>query len=1540
LGLLKNITNRVLGTKSESEKNNQEKQEQLRRCYFEVMEQRRVLSADPVIAAVTYLEGDSGQDTTPDHFEVSFEGGGETTQLTQFTINGDQDSSGTLSDGDMFFDANSDAPGAAGSHDFVFDAANSSGVTAADVSSFSVSDDGLVLTVSIDNFEAGDVFAFTIDVDEVERFRTDKIASGVEFEGTFFNASFVDENYTFEDRTVAIDATLIDGFVQPQQEGIFYDEYDALFDEGERVANDELKLSADNENGTLNRTAGAIDAYSLVPKPVSISGNVYHDEDLDCEHDANEDGIEGVSITLQRLNTKTGQFDDVATTLTDASGHYEFGDDLGLQPGTFRLVETQPDGYLNVGESAGTHGGEVSKNVISNIQIPNGGSAATDYDFKEVLPASLSGNVWHDVNDNGVFESGEPGIANVLIQVTRVGAKDAVTKDPFEATDPITVRTDANGHYSIDLLPPGIYEIVEINDYPDDADPLAAYLDGQDSTGNVDGTTVGTKSNDKFSQIVLCAGEGGVHYDFGEVQPAQLAGTVWHDANNDGVIDPTEDRIGGVVIELFDKSGNKISETRTNAEGDYAFENLYPGEYIVRETQPGSFIDGKDVLGEVNGVTAGDYDTNDEFCVKLGSGDDGTNYDFGELKPSSISGTVHGDANGNCIFEASEGDRPLEGVELVLLDGDGNELARTKTDANGDYSFDNLMPGAYSVREVTPEGYIDGAETIGQVDGESRGTAGNDLISGILIASGEQGVNYDFCEHIPAQLCGTVYHDRNDNGVQDSGEEGIEGTRMVLTDADGNLIAETFTDAEGGYCFTGLLPGVYCVKEIQPDGYVDGLDSVGTVGSVANGVGANDEVCKITLTGGDEGQDYNFGEIKLAEISGRVHVDNDGNCVYEPGKGDRVLADVELELLDVDGNVIATTMTDANGNYSFSGIMPGEYAIRQAQPDGFFNGGQVAGSGGGDVLENLIENISVISGQKLINYDFCEVEAAEIHGRVWEDGPAIEASVLPENYRDLRDGVYDADVDTPLSGVRMELFYYIDPANGDIDPRAVTLSEVQAEHYAHMDTTDPDAPVWVETMANGEYWFMGLQAGNYIVLENQPDGYIDSNDTPGTTTGFSYNSSSEAQTAAGGVLLRFSGEQIMDSVVNIRVNAGGISEANNFSEVTSIDVPVLPPPNPPQPPTPPGNPQTPSPGITGFPGLLGSQPSAFTQYIGNSRGASFQTEASSAYTWHLSVVNAGLPRGADDGAGDESVWQQAGFISNSDWGRFDMDDAVWNFTQTSESDLEITATAKQLRFGMLGGIPLSGDFDGDGTDELAVFKDGFWMIDINRNGTWDEGDLLARLGNIDDQPVVGDWDGDGKDDIGIYGPIWERDREAIERDPGLPNPDNNLYARPKNIPPMDADATNGSRVMKLTSYGKQRSDVVDHVFGVGSGEEIPVTGDWNGNGIRSIGTFQNGLWQMDVNGDGRFDSDDSTAEFGRPGDIPVVGDFDGDGVEEIAVYRAGSWMIDTNGNRELDATDKTFQMGGAADKPVVGDWDGDGIDEPGTFTEDSNTSYQ
>jgi hypothetical protein len=153
----------------------------------------------------------------------------------------------------------------------------------------------------------------------------------------------------------------------------------------------------------------------------------------------------------------------------------------------------------------------------------------------------------------------------------------------------------------------------------------------------------------------------------------------------------------------------------------------------------------------------------------------------------------------------------------------------------------------------------------------------------------------------------------------------------------------------------------------------------------------------------------------------------------------------------------------------------------------------------------------------------------------------------------------------------------------------------------------------------------------------------------------------------------------------------------------------------------------------------------------------------------------------------------------------------------------------------------------------------------------------------------------------------------------------------KNVPPTEEDATSGGRVMKRTARGKMRADLIDHVFHYGVPADLPVTGDWNGDGIRQIGVFRDGQWNLDLDGDGRFTNVDGVATFGGAGDKPVVGDFDGDGVDEIGVFRAGKWYLDTNHNRALDAQDKVFELGGVGDQPIVGDWNDDGTDDPGVY---------
>ncbi len=153
----------------------------------------------------------------------------------------------------------------------------------------------------------------------------------------------------------------------------------------------------------------------------------------------------------------------------------------------------------------------------------------------------------------------------------------------------------------------------------------------------------------------------------------------------------------------------------------------------------------------------------------------------------------------------------------------------------------------------------------------------------------------------------------------------------------------------------------------------------------------------------------------------------------------------------------------------------------------------------------------------------------------------------------------------------------------------------------------------------------------------------------------------------------------------------------------------------------------------------------------------------------------------------------------------------------------------------------AGDFNGDGFDELAFYKDGEWFVDLNGNGMWDDGDIWLKMGDKGDQPVAGDWDGDGKDDVGIFGRKWAGDDRALAAEPGLPDPENRRRVKPKNVPPKVEEAPDEPRLMKQgKARGQGRSDLIDHVFRFGSDKDIAVTGDFNGDGISSIGVFREG----------------------------------------------------------------------------------------------------
>lgn len=218
-----------------------------------------------------------------------------------------------------------------------------------------------------------------------------------------------------------------------------------------------------------------------------------------------------------------------------------------------------------------------------------------------------------------------------------------------------------------------------------------------------------------------------------------------------------------------------------------------------------------------------------------------------------------------------------------------------------------------------------------------------------------------------------------------------------------------------------------------------------------------------------------------------------------------------------------------------------------------------------------------------------------------------------------------------------------------------------------------------------------------------------------------------------------------------------------------------------------------------------------------------------------------------------------------------------------------TYSASQFGGGQFGDVVTPGNFDGDMKIDYAVFRHGVWYI---RNSS----DLTVRVvhfGLAGDRPVPADFDGDGKTDIAV----WRAD--------------------------------NGVWYIQRSSDGG-----FDHRYFGGRGD-IPLGGDYDGDGMADTAIWRpsTGTWYLAESSSGNF----TAYNFGMMGDVPVSGDFDGDHRLDYAVFRPsdGNWYV-----LQSSTGDPTvFHWGAAGDKPVPGDYDRDGKTDFAVFRESDENWY-
>ena len=182
-----------------------------------------------------------------------------------------------------------------------------------------------------------------------------------------------------------------------------------------------------------------------------------------------------------------------------------------------------------------------------------------------------------------------------------------------------------------------------------------------------------------------------------------LGGTLYRDSDVSYSKSDTEARFAGRTIALLDGNGNPILDkdgkpvtTTTDENGNYQFTGLAPGNYKVSIVDP--------TTGDLAGLTNTQaYNGRNATEASVTIGDSSVQgVDFGFVKPATIGDRVWNDQDRNGVDNGEPG---VPGVTVILKDASGNEVARTKTDANGNYRFEGVLPGTYSVSIEVPSGY-------------------------------------------------------------------------------------------------------------------------------------------------------------------------------------------------------------------------------------------------------------------------------------------------------------------------------------------------------------------------------------------------------------------------------------------------------------------------------------------------------------------------------------------------------------------------------------------------------------------------------------------------------------------------------------------------------------------------------------------------------------------------------------------------------------------------------------------------------------------
>ena len=259
-----------------------------------------------------------------------------------------------------------------------------------------------------------------------------------------------------------------------------------------------------------------------------------------------------------------------------------------------------------------------------------------------------------------------------------------------------------------------------------------------------------------------------------------IRGTIYYDTDGDGTKDTNEVGLASTIVHM---TGTKTDSVFTDSQGNYVFYNLSVGNFsITIDDLP----EGKKILFPSNGSISVTIDSTHMLAVSK---------NFSIVDYASVTGSVFHDINGNGIKEGGEPTLPNWTVNLS-----GNTPSSAQTDTNGVFTFSTVNAGTFALSLTSQTGWVQSTP------------AGNFSIS---FSWGQDRSGYMFGVMELGSISGILFADSNSNGTQEPNELGMSNWKVMLG---GTASTVLYTDTNGAYTFTNLLPGGYTVtEELQSD---------------------------------------------------------------------------------------------------------------------------------------------------------------------------------------------------------------------------------------------------------------------------------------------------------------------------------------------------------------------------------------------------------------------------------------------------------------------------------------------------------------------------------------------------------------------------------------------------------------------------------------------------------------------------------------------------------------------------------------------------